>query len=70
MLKYPQAILSRGMSASRRRRREAPLPASAAGLLRFFEDESRGIKIRPEIVIILGISLIAIVTIAKLLFPI
>jgi len=55
--------------SSRRRRREAPLPASAAGLLRFFEDESRGIKIRPEIVIIAGVVLIAVVTILRAFLP-
>jgi len=36
----------------RRRRREAPMPASSAGLLRFFEEESRGIRLRPEVVAI------------------
>ena len=49
----------RSMS-SRRRRREAPMPASAAGLLRFFEEETRGIKIRPEIVLIIAGLLIAV----------
>ncbi|MGH9920893.1 MAG: preprotein translocase subunit Sec61beta, partial [Nitrososphaerales archaeon] len=28
------------------------LPASSAGLLRFFEDETEGVKIKPEIVLI------------------
>ncbi|HIQ28956.1 MAG TPA: preprotein translocase subunit Sec61beta [Candidatus Caldiarchaeum subterraneum] len=55
---------------SSRRRRDAPLPASAAGLLRFFEDESRGIKIRPEFVVIAGAALIAIVTILRIIAPI
>ena len=30
------------------------MPASAAGLLRFFEEESKGIKVRPEIILILA----------------
>ena len=55
--------------SSRRRRREAPLPASAAGLLRFFEDESRGIKIRPEIVVGIGAALIIIVTVLRIIAP-
>ncbi len=46
--------------SSRRRRREAPLPASSAGLLRFFEDETQGIKVRPELVTGLSIALIVI----------
>jgi preprotein translocase subunit Sec61beta len=36
------------------KKKNAPLPASSAGLLRFFEDETRGVKVRPEIV--LGIT--------------
>jgi len=54
---------------SSRRRREAPLPQSAAGLLRFFEEESKGIKVRPEVLIIVAASLIALVTIFRVLFP-
>ncbi|MCD6511158.1 MAG: preprotein translocase subunit Sec61beta [Thaumarchaeota archaeon] len=46
--------------SSRRRRREAPLPASSAGLLRFFEDETQGIKVRPELVVGLSIALVVI----------
>ncbi|MCK5626491.1 preprotein translocase subunit Sec61beta [Candidatus Bathyarchaeota archaeon] len=44
----------------KKRKREAPMPAASAGLLRFFEEETAGIKLRPEIVIILGIVLIAV----------
>lgn len=35
-----------------------PLPASSAGLLRFFEDETEGVKIKPEIVLIGSMGLI------------
>lgn len=42
----------------RRRRREAPMPAASAGLLRFFEEETQGIRIRPEIIIGLTIAFI------------
>lgn len=45
---------------SQKKRRNAPLPASSAGLLRFFEDDTPGIRVRPEITVGLGISLIAI----------
>ena len=38
----------------------APLPASSAGLLRFFEDETRGFRIDPKIVISIPISIIVI----------
>ena len=38
----------------------APLPASGAGLLRFFEDETKGVKISPKIVVTMPISLIVL----------
>ncbi len=38
----------------------APLPASSAGLLRFFEDETKGFKIDPRIVVTIPIGLIAL----------
>ncbi len=46
------------------------MPATAAGLLRFFEDESKGIKIRPEIALGIGITLMILVLVMRLLFPI
>jgi len=42
------------------KKKSAPLPASSAGLLRFFEDETKGFKIDPKIVVTIPISLIAI----------
>ena len=54
---------------SARRRREAPMPASAAGLLRFFEEEAKGIKVRPEIILILAGLLIALTMIMNKFFP-
>lgn len=36
------------------------MPASSAGLLRFFEDESRGVKVRPEIVVGISVGLIIV----------
>jgi len=38
----------------------APLPASSAGLLRFFEDETKGFRIDPRIVISMPSGLIAL----------
>ncbi len=35
------------------------MPAASAGLLRFFEEETPGIKLRPEAVMIMVVSLIA-----------
>ena len=42
------------------KKKNAPLPASSAGLLRFFEDETRGFRIDPKIVISIPISLIVV----------
>jgi len=39
-------------------KKSAPLPASSAGLLRFFEDETKGVKVDPRIVVTIPISLI------------
>jgi preprotein translocase subunit Sec61beta len=44
----------------KRRTREAPMPAGSAGLLRFFEEETEGIKLRPEVVLFISIGLIAV----------
>lgn len=52
----------------KRRRSEAPMPAASAGLLRFFEEETLGIKLRPEVVILMAAGLIAISLIAYLAF--
>ncbi len=47
------------MSRERRRSDEAPMPAASAGLLRFFEEETPGIKLRPEVVMVMVVGLIA-----------
>ena len=40
------------------KKKNAPLPASSAGLLRFFEDETKGVKVDPKIIISIPIGLI------------
>jgi preprotein translocase subunit Sec61beta len=56
---------------SRRRKKEAsPMPAASAGLLRFFEEETEGIKVRPELLVALSVALIVISVLAKIFFPI
>jgi preprotein translocase subunit Sec61beta len=42
------------------------MPAGSAGLLRFFEEETEGIKIRPELLMIFAISLIVVSVLAKI----
>jgi len=41
-------------------KKSAPLPASSAGLLRFFEDETKGFKVSPKIVVTIPSSLIVV----------
>ena len=45
-----------------------PLPASSAGLLRFFEDETEGVKIKPGIVLIGSMGLIVGSIVMNLVF--
>ncbi len=42
------------------KKKAAPLPASSGGLMRFFEDETKGWKIDPKIVVSVPISLIVV----------
>jgi preprotein translocase subunit Sec61beta len=47
------------MSVRKKKRKEgARMPAQGAGLLRFFEEDTRGIKVKPELAVILAIALI------------
>lgn len=55
---------------SKKAKKNAPLPASSAGLLRFFEDETKGIKVKPEIILGVAGGLIAISIAIKILFPV
>lgn len=35
------------------------MPAQGAGLLRFFEEDTRGIKVKPELAVVLAVALMA-----------
>jgi preprotein translocase subunit Sec61beta len=52
------------------KKKNAPLPASSAGLLRFFEDETRGIKVKPEIVLGITGALIGVSLLIRVIFPV
>jgi preprotein translocase subunit Sec61beta len=56
------------MSSSKKK--NAPLPASSAGLLRFFEDETKGVKIRPELVLGIAGGIIGVSILIRLIFPV
>jgi len=59
---------TRGTQSRRKKRRSgsAPMPMGGAGLMRFFQDSSIGIKVGPISTVILAISLILIVILAHL----
>lgn len=46
--------------SSSSKKKSAPLPASSAGLLRFFEDETKGYRLDPRIVVSIPIGLIVV----------
>jgi preprotein translocase subunit Sec61beta len=50
------------------KKKNAPMPASSAGLLRFFEDETEGVKIRPQFVLAASMALIVASIVINSLF--
>jgi preprotein translocase subunit Sec61beta len=52
------------------KKKNAPLPASSAGLLRFFEDETKGFKVKPEIVLGITGALIGVSLLIRIMFPV
>ncbi|MFW9920537.1 MAG: preprotein translocase subunit Sec61beta [Candidatus Thorarchaeota archaeon] len=53
----------------RRKRGDGPMPSGGAGLIRFFEDETPGIKVGPTLVIIFSAILVVITVLAHILYP-
>jgi preprotein translocase subunit Sec61beta len=53
---------------SKKKKDQAPMPAASAGLLRFFEEETEGIKIRPELLVIFAVTLIVVSVLARVFF--
>jgi preprotein translocase subunit Sec61beta len=56
------------MSGRRKKKESGPMPAASAGLLRFFEEETEGIKVRPELLVALSVTLIVVSVLAKIFF--
>ena len=46
------------------------MPQSSAGLMRFFQDETNGVKVPPEFVVGAAVLLIVTVVAARVFFPI
>jgi preprotein translocase subunit Sec61beta len=55
------------MSSKRQKRRTdmAPMPAAGAGLLRFFEEDAPGIRVRPGVLVIFCVALIVVCTLLQ-----
>ena len=54
--------------SKKKKEKKSPMPAASAGLLRFFEEETEGIKVRPEILVVLSVGLILIAVLAHSFF--
>ena len=58
-----------GLLTSRRKKEQGgPMPAASAGLLRFFEEETEGLKVRPELLAILSAGMIILSILANYFF--
>jgi preprotein translocase subunit Sec61beta len=60
----------REKAMSKKKKDQAPMPAASAGLLRFFEEETEGIKIRPELLVVFAVALVVVSVLAKVFFPV
>jgi len=54
--------------SKKKKESKSPMPAASAGLLRFFEEETEGIKVRPEILVGFSIALIVVCALANVFF--
>jgi preprotein translocase subunit Sec61beta len=57
------------MSKKKKGQSGTGMPQSSAGLMRFFQDETNGVKIPPEFVIGASVVLIAAAVLARVFFP-
>jgi preprotein translocase subunit Sec61beta len=62
-------LIEQENAMSKKKKETGPMPAASAGLLRFFEEETEGVKIRPELLVVFAITLIVISVLAKAFFP-
>jgi len=59
-------LRGKGMS-KKKKESQGPMPAASAGLLRFFEEETEGVKIRPELLMVFSIGLIVVSIVIKII---
>jgi preprotein translocase subunit Sec61beta len=56
------------MSQKKKKEKSSPMPAASAGLLRFFEEETEGVKVKPEILVAAAVALIIVCVLANVFF--
>jgi preprotein translocase subunit Sec61beta len=56
------------MSRKKKKDSGPGMPASSAGLIRFFQDESYGVKLNPEYVVAMAVTLIIGVLVGRSMF--
>jgi preprotein translocase subunit Sec61beta len=56
------------LSKKKKDKERSPMPAASAGLLRFFEEETEGVKVRPELLVVLAVTLIVVAVLAQVFF--
>lgn len=52
--------------SKKKKEQKSPMPAASAGLLRFFEEETQGIKVKPEILVAAAVALIIVCVLANI----
>ena len=63
----PRVITRQNTLSRKRKQDQGPMPAASAGLLRFFEEETEGVKIRPELLMALAVALIVVSVLAYII---
>jgi preprotein translocase subunit Sec61beta len=56
--------------SKKKKQQNTGMPQSSAGLMRFFQDETNGVKIPPEFALGAAVVLIVVVIAARIFFPI
>jgi len=56
--------------SKKKKQQNTGMPQSSAGLMRFFQDETNGVKIPPELALGAAVVLIVAVIAARIFFPI
>jgi preprotein translocase subunit Sec61beta len=56
------------LSSKKKKDNRSPMPAASAGLLRFFEEETEGVKVMPEVLVAFSVGLIIVCSLAHIFF--